>query len=135
MPRSELARAEWEASTESRPRVQRQGKRELIDEFRQYGNALAVLKWGDFCTISKIESLRPGTGAATRLIEFIKSLAQKYQITLFGNATAYLPDNATTLDNFLTQDLLEGWYKRHGFQLHRNSLDGVEIWYPNIPTR
>ena len=129
------AREVWELNTEPAPRERRQGKRDLIDEFRQFGNAIAILKWIDVCEISKIETLRPHEGAATALLEFLILLADQNQITLFGNATAYHPDDQIPGLAVLTQEQLEKWYEKHGFHLYTGKNGVVEIWYPKRPLR
>ena len=128
----ELVRAEWEASTAFCPRTWFAGKRRLLvtDNFRRYGEAIAVLEWSSYCVVSKLESLSPRGGAASRLIAYLKTLADSHRIVLFGNATAYVPETQTVLNGLLTQSELEAWYQRHGFVMHRNSLGIMEIWYP-----
>lgn len=127
------ARAEWEANSTPAPRMRRQGRCEVTDQFRQYEDVIAILEWTELCVISKVETLRPHVGAATRLLQFLKSLADRHQITLFGNATAYCPDEHRSKIELLSQDQLETWYERQGFRLHRGSLGIVEIWYPSAP--
>ena len=127
------ARSEWEANSTPAYRVRRQLRHEVIDEFRMYGDAIAILQWTNICTISKIETLRPRVGAATALLKFLKSLADRYQITLLGIATAYRPDEQTSEIEFLSQEELQSWYERHAFQLHKARTGCIEIWYPKTP--
>lgn len=128
--RASFARAEWEANTKAQPRETRLKRRVIVDQFRQYGEALAILEWSDICTISKIESLHPGIGAASRLLEYVKSLGTRYQVALFGNATAYLPDVCASTSRLLSQEQLERWYRKHDFVLCKNKLGITELWYP-----
>jgi hypothetical protein len=133
------AREEWEANTTSHPKKHSISKFRPafhIHEFRKFGQAIAWLKWdGDYIEITKFEKL-PGAGrqAGTPLVEFLKSVADKYQIRLFGNATIYQPDPPIPEGPLLSQDQLEIWYKKHGFQLYKSIKSGiVELWYPNAP--
>jgi hypothetical protein len=128
-----LARAEWEANSKPAPRMRQQGRREVKDQFRQRGNVIAILEWTDVCIISKIETLHPYVGAATDFLQFLKRLATQHKITLFGNATAYRPDEQMSEVELVSQEQLEKWYEKHGFQLHNGSLGVVEIWYPRTP--
>jgi len=125
----ESARAEWEADSEPCPSERRLRKSTVIDEFRRYGDALALLVWTNVCTISKLEAVNPRTGAASQLVEYLKSLADRHDIRLFGNITAYIPDLPGPQDNLLLQSQLEAWYERHGFWIHRGQKL-VELWYP-----
>lgn len=129
----ERARAEWEVNSKPSPREGRRRNRLVIDEFRRYGEALALLEWTKVCIISKIETLRPRAGAASRLIEYLKSLADSHHISLFGNITAYVPETPHVLDGLLSQAELEAWYKKRGFFVHRGRSGIVEFWYPKAP--
>jgi hypothetical protein len=103
-----------------------------IQEFRQFGNAIAMLNWsGDCIEITKFETLRPNEGAATRLIEFLKSLADKYQVRLWGHARPYEPDSPPT-GHLLTKEELEEFYKKHGFQLRKIDAETSDMLY--VPT-
>ena len=112
------------------------GKTPHRDEFRQYGQAIAWLEWeDDHILISKIEAvLQAGQGAAKQLIEFLKSLADKYHVRLFGLAKVYPPDPPVPAGDLLNQAQLEDWWVRRGLQLRRiHGTDKSEIWYPDIP--
>jgi hypothetical protein len=129
------ARQEWEQVTTPCTKMHYIGKNPYRDEFRQYGQAIAWLEWDDeFIQITKIEALQPGRGAATKLIGFLKTLADKYQVRLFGNAVVYRPDPPIPEGNLLSQAELEGWYKKHGFQLRKiGDTCLTAIWYPDAP--
>jgi hypothetical protein len=135
----QCAREEWEANTTPCPKKHSLSKFRTtfhIHEFRKFGQAIAWLKWNDdYIEITKLEKL-PGAGrrAGTPLIEFLKSIADKHHIRLFGNATIYQPDPPRPEAPLLPQEQLEAWYKKHGFQLYKNIETGiVELWYPNAP--
>lgn len=135
------AREEWEANTTPLPKQHRvSGFRMAFrtHEFRQFGQAIAWLEWdGKYGDLKKLEKL-PGAkrGAGTLLLQFLKSLADKHQIRLFGNATVHEPDPPIPDGPLLSQEQLESWYKKHGFQLCRTvRSDIVEIWYPGVPPR
>ena len=124
------ARVEWEQKTQKKYCSRFNKRREIIDEFRQYGDAKAILVWGEDCTISKIETLKANSGAGANLLVFLKYLADKYKINLFGNATSYMPCNSLFEKELLCQNQLENWYLKHGFKCYRNSLGIIEISYP-----
>ena len=128
--RALAARSEWEANTTAFPRERHSRKMVFVDQFRKYGDAMAVLEWSDRCVISKIETLSPGAGAASRLLGYLKLLSGRYQVRLFGNATAYVPNDFAVADQLLGQDRLEAWYRKHGFVLHKNAIGLVELRYP-----
>lgn len=132
----ELAWQEWERQTEPYPKTHYIGKKPFIDEFRRYGDAIAWLEIGDDCiTITKIEALKTGKGAARRLVEFLKSLADKYRVRLFGNAVVYPPDVPTPVGPLLSQQELEAWYAKMGFKLRKIAGTTITgIWYPDFPS-
>lgn len=112
------------------------GKTPSFDEFRQYGQAIAWLEWeSDYILISKMEAvLQARQGAAKQLVEFLKSLADKYHVRLFGHAVVYSPDPPVPVGDLLNQKQLEDWYVRRGFQLRRiRGTDKSAIWYPEAP--
>jgi hypothetical protein len=129
------AREEWEQNTVACPKIHYIGKNPYQHEFRQYGKAIAWLEWDDeFIEIKKIETLQQGQGAATKLVEFLKTLADKYHVRLFGNAVIYPPDPPAPEGHLFTQAQLESWYGKHGFILRKIRNTGITaIWYPNIP--
>jgi hypothetical protein len=131
----ELAWQEWERQTTPYPKVHYIGKTLTIDEFRRYGDGIAWLEQHrDYIVITKIEALQTGQKAAKRLVEFLKSLADKYSVRLFGNAGVYPPDPPVPVGTLLTQQQLEDWYRKLGFQLRKIGESGVTaIWYPDFP--
>ena len=84
MTQMELVRKEWEDSTVPATKIHVVGKyrkREFRHEFRKYGQALAWLKWDDeIIEIAKIETLQPGQGETKRLLNFLKSIADKHKV-------------------------------------------------------
>jgi len=131
------AQQEWETNTTPHPKnhpIDKNGKIVHIHEFRQFDNAIAWLNWnGDCIEITKIETLQPNQGASTRLIHFLKVLADKYQVRLWGHARIYQPDEPVPKGSLLTKNQLENFYKKHGFQLRKIDDDTSEILY--VPKR
>jgi hypothetical protein len=130
----ELAWREWLENTTPYPKNELIGRHLFIDEFRRYGQALAWLKPGlDYILISKIEALQTRRGEAKRLIEFLKTLSDKYAIRLFARALAYIPDPPLPSGPLLSQRELEDWYGRLGFEIRPLNKNVAEIGYPDLP--
>ena len=128
------AKSEWEAATvpHSCPRTRCNG--EIVeDPFRKYGDAVAWLEWSDVCEIKKIETLRPRSGAATALVTFLKALADKYKLRLFGQPIPYAPDCSLAADSPLSEEELFAWYSKRGFVVGRTSSGVPYLWYPDVP--
>jgi len=127
------AQHEWEASTTPHPKKHPLSKFRpefRTHEFRQFGKAIVLLNWAeDRIEITKFETLQPGGGDATRLIEFLKTLADKYQIPLWGHARIYEPDPPFPEGRLLTQEELEAFYKKYGFELREIDSNTSEISY------
>jgi hypothetical protein len=136
----QLAQKEWECKTTDHPKqhfYKNGKKREGMDEFRKYGQAIALINWGcDFIEITKLEKL-PGAdrGAAIPLVTFLKALADKYHIRLNGQVQPYTPDPPWPDDERIPkQEELEAWYERRGFQLCTQGKPAPTwIWYPDVP--
>jgi hypothetical protein len=126
------ARTEWKKNSAPSPRARVLKRRVVTEEFRRFGEAIALLEWTDRCTILKVETLRPRMGAATALVEYLKRLVDFYEIPLCGNITAYVPDLPTETSNILSQQELETWYAKRGFALRRGSVGQIELWYPRL---
>lgn len=130
----ELAWKEWQEHTTPYPKDQIIGRHVFVDEFRRYGQALAWLKPGpDYILISKIEALQTRRGEAKRLLEFLKSLSDRYKIRLFARALAYIPDPPLPSGPLLSQRQLEDWYGRLGFEIRPINKHVAEIGYPDLP--
>ena len=132
----QLAMKEWEDKTTPQHKERKGGKKIRIQEFRKYGEAIAWLELDSkHIEIKKIEKLScKGRGAGTALIEFLKSLADKYQVRLFGGVVAYDLEPPISNCPTLSQAQLEDWYQKRGFQLRRiPDSDIVLIWYPDLP--
>jgi hypothetical protein len=134
------AEKEWETNTTPHPKKHRISEFRmefLTHEFRQLGQAIALLNWAaDRIEIIKFETLQPGGGSATRLIEFLKTLADKYEIPLWGHAKKYDPDPPMPKGHLLTKDELEIFYKNRGFELRRIDADTSDMWYiPKKPVK
>jgi len=139
----QAAKTEWEQNSEPRFVPRRGRKIEWTEEFRQYGLAKAWLEWDDglgIVQITKIEASSQGHGEGTRLVEFLKVLADKYHITLFGTAVYYDPNSTTpnecppSPEWVAKQERLVEWYRRCGFQIKESENCPPEVWYPGIPT-
>ena len=136
----QLAQKEWEDNTTCHPKKHQISKFRLVfhtHEFRQFEQAIALLNWsGDCIEITKLEKL-PGQrrGAAIPLVKFLKTLADKYNVRIFGHVKPYTPDPPWPDDEHVpTQEELEAWYKKHGFQLSaKGKLGAVALWYPDVP--
>ena len=132
----ETAKAQWEANSLPYPLITHHRRRIITEDFRRLGDAIALLVWTDKCEVKKIESLCPRTGAASHLLRYILSLADAYEITLFGNARAYTSPHQGSCNSIMLQADLEIWYIKYGFTLHRFRVGGeevVEFWYPHSP--
>lgn len=81
---------------------------------------------GDFATseispdkdgiwLSDIRSLKPGSGAGSRAIEHIRSLADRHGVPIRGVSKAYHSDK-----RYLKQGKLNDFYKKRGFKISRN---------------
>ncbi len=134
------ARDEWEVNTTPHPKMHRMSEyREVFDkqEFRQFGLAIALLRWTEDCIqIEKLEKLpRGGRKAAIPIVNYLKTLADKYHVHLSGKAIPYTPDPPWPDDErILSQKELVAWYERRGFQLYRQGQSTPPwIWYPDIP--
>ncbi|MGA3283973.1 MAG: hypothetical protein ABSD57_05910 [Verrucomicrobiota bacterium] len=136
----QLAEKEWEANTTPHPKMHRISEFRMEfrkHEFRQYGEAIALLNWPQDCLeIAKLERLPGvGRGATTPLVIFLKSLADKYHIRLSCLVKPYKPDLPWPDDERIpTQEELETWYKKRGFQLLTQEKPAPTwAWYPDIP--
>ena len=88
MTQLELARKKWEESTIIVLKTHIVGKYHKR-EFRQYGQALSWLeRHGDQIEIKKLETLRAGNGEATRLLNFLKAIVQRYGLRIFGGVSS-----------------------------------------------
>lgn len=127
------AKQEWEVNTKlycKKHPISKFRPAFLKHKFRQYGNALAMLNWSQECIeISKFETLEAGSGDATRLIIFLKSISDKYQIPLCGHARIYEPDPPMPKGHLLTKEQLEGFYKKLGFNLRKIDADTSDMLY------
>ena len=108
----------------------------LKEDFRRRGNAIAWLQWNEDCIeIKKLETLFPHGGGPTQLITFLKSLADEFQIPLWGHARIYELDTAFSKEQLLIQEELEAFYKKRGFELRTIDADTSEIKYiPSLPS-
>jgi TPR repeat protein len=132
----QLAQKEWEDKTTRHPKERLVGKKIRTQEFRKFGEAIAWLRWdGNHIEMKKMEKLPcAGRGSGTSLINFVKSLADNYQVRIFGNPMSYDPDPPIPCGHLLTQGRLESWYKKHGFKIVKIQDSDIPImWYPDLP--
>jgi hypothetical protein len=128
------AQAEWEAATTPYPLPHKLSDGQLVEElFRRHGDAIAWLEWEEDCFITKLETLKPRTGATTSLLSLLKALAVKHGIRIYGNPVKYEPTCPLAAASPLSQEELNACYSKHDF-LVRKSKNGVpELWYPDAP--
>lgn len=67
-----------------------------------------------------------GQGEASRVLDWLKTLCDRHDVTLLGQA------NADAVDGLGQRDLLE-WYARHGFHIDDSRRGGPLVWYPRRP--
>jgi hypothetical protein len=128
------ARAEWEAATIPHPLPHKQSCGEIVEEpFRRYRDAIAWLDWDDYCIVTKIETLRPRSGATGSLLSFLKTLAIKHGIRIYGNPVVYPPTCSQAAALPLSQEELNAWYSKHGFIVGMSSQGVPYLWYPDAP--
>jgi hypothetical protein len=120
----EQAQRKWEANTKPHPKnhivrpVVRNNPIILKEEFRQFDKAIALLNWNADCIeLLKLETLQPRQGGSTRLIRFLKCIADEFQIPLWGHARPYEPDPPCLAGRLLTKEELDDFYRKHGFEL------------------
>ncbi|NOS69737.1 MAG: hypothetical protein HOP33_07390 [Verrucomicrobia bacterium] len=125
---------EWELETSPYPLPHKLASGEVIMEsFRRYRDAIALLDWENYCVIEKIETLKPRTGAATSLITFLKTLALKHRFRIFGNPIPYKPTCLLAAASPLSQTDLQSWYSKNGFLVGNGNDGGIYLWFPNKP--
>ena len=121
---------EWESNTTPHPKTHPIGNEIHMHSFRRFGEAIAWLEQcGDCIVITKVETLQPRGGGPSRLIEFLITLADKYQIELCGHARKYVPDLPVPEGHLLTKEELEIFYKKRGFHLREIDRDTSEMSY------
>jgi hypothetical protein len=126
------AQQEWVANTKPfcKDHFYENGKWQGTDQFRQFDKAIALLNWNEDCIeILKLETLQPRQGGPTRLICFLKCLADRYKISLWGHARLYKLDPPFPEGRLLTKEELFAFYERQGFQLRTIDADTCEIKY------
>jgi hypothetical protein len=135
----EQARKEWEDNTEAAPKTVERGKYKKstrIHDFRRFGQAIAWLDWdAETIEIKKLETLKAGNGGATQLLKFLQTIADKHGLRISAWIVAYPPDPPAPAGKLLTQEELEGWYARRGFQINGNPCGGALGWYPTAPNK
>lgn len=132
------AQQDWENKTIPHPKqhFNKNGKKqEGLQDFRKYEQAIALINWeGEYIEITKMEKLpEAGRGAAIPLVNFLKTLADKYQLRIRGLVNPYIPDPPRPDEPPITQEQLEAWYEKCGFQLLAQGKPAPTwIWYPDI---
>lgn len=94
----------------------------LVQKFRSFGNAVAWIECNDNeIKLLKIESLKRGENAASKLLSRVKLISQELDLAIIGNAVPYSPIFEGQFETPpvvpLTQSQLVEWYKRHGFSV------------------
>jgi hypothetical protein len=132
----EQAQRKWETNTKPHPKnrivrpVVRNNPIILKEEFRQFDKAIAFLNWNVDCIeILKLETLQPRQGGPTRLICFLKCIADEFQIPLWGHARPYEADPPCPAGRMLTKEELDNFYRKHGFELRKIDPCTSEIKY------
>jgi hypothetical protein len=101
------AKQDWEsASIEYTLVSSRSNGRKIEEPFRRFGDSIAWLEWSSYCTIKKIETLKPKTGAATLLLNLLKNISLKYSIHIFGNPIPYAPSHPSIILESMSQKRL-----------------------------
>ncbi len=96
---------------------------------RRHGHAIgAVDTESDYLVLCRIETETDhrGQGEATALLERLKSICDRYHVTLLAQATAYD-------DTGLDQRALLDWYQRRGFEIDHGRTAQPLVWYPRRP--
>jgi GNAT superfamily N-acetyltransferase len=97
--------------------------------YRRYGHTQAALETeSGFLVLCRIETPPEyrGQGSASRLIDLLKDICDRYNLTLLGQASAY--DSSG-----LEQEALLQWYERHGFESDHDRTAQPLVWYPARP--
>lgn len=97
--------------------------------YRRYRHATAALeRESDYLVLCRIETDREhrGEGSGTALLDLLKTICDRYNVTLLGQATAYN-------DNGLDQQALLDWYARYGFEIDHGRTKQPLVWYPRRP--
>ncbi|MDD5141319.1 MAG: hypothetical protein PHY43_13790 [Verrucomicrobiales bacterium] len=114
------------------------GKWQGTDQFRKFGQAIALINWhGDDIEITKMEKV-PGASrrAADSLVNFLKELSRKYHFRISCQVRYYTPDKPLPDGPLIMeQEKLEAWYEKHGFKLFtRGKPASTYAWYPDVPS-
>lgn len=97
--------------------------------YRVLGSTRAALETeSDYLVLCRIETppAERGRGDASRVIELLKSICERYNVTLLGQATAYDGEG-------MSQQSLLAWYERHGFEIDHGRTAQPLVWYPRRP--
>ncbi|HEX3625232.1 MAG TPA: hypothetical protein VH280_07395 [Verrucomicrobiae bacterium] len=138
MTRTQQAKKDWDQNTSVHrigPRVSNsQGTHQNLD-YQQFGQAIALVYWPeDYINLAKLEKLPgAGRGAAVPLIDFLKSLADKYRLCIQAHVRPYTPAPPWS-ERKPTLEELKGWYQRRGFRLFPGGDPEFPwAWYPDAP--
>lgn len=130
------AQQEWEANTTPYPKIHhvrpivRNNPITFPESFQQFDKAIALLNWDSDCIeLVKLETLQPRQGGSSRLVCFLKRLADKYQLTIWGHARPYKPDPPFPAGGIITKDQLDNFYRKHGFVLREIDAETSDIKY------
>jgi hypothetical protein len=131
------AQMEWEAATTPYPLQHKQSYGTVVEEpFRKYGDAIAWLDWekheeGNVCVITKLETKKRKSGAATLLLSFLKMISAKHQFHIYGNPTIYPATCPLAAECPMSQEELDAWYSKRDFLVGKSKNGIPYLWYPD----
>ena len=105
------------------------GEGESTLRYRRLGPTLAAMETeSDYLVLCRLQTDPEyrGGGNASRLLERLKDICDRYHVTLLAQAATY---DATGLD----QAEVIAWYERHGFQVDHARTAHPLVWYPRRP--
>jgi hypothetical protein len=132
------AKKDWDENTSPHPKmhcVSQLHGMHRTEDFQQFGQAIALINWAEGCIVlAKLEKLPgAGRGAAIPLINFLKSLADKYHLCIQAHVKPYAPDPPWS-ERKPTLEELKEWYPRRGFKLFPGGDPKFPwAWYPDAP--
>lgn len=138
MTQVQQAKRDWEEKTS--PHAKRHCVSKIrgtyrTEEFQKFGQAIALINWPEgSIDLVKLEKLPDaGRGAAVPLIDFLKSLADKYRLCIQAHVRPYTPDPPWS-ERKPSLEELKAWYQKRGFKLFPGGDPEFPwAWYPDAP--